>query len=220
MWLKPANDSQSIPSDLHASLTALEHVNKREEKHGVPLRWCVVFIGVLILMIPGWSLHAQSSTSASEYALKAAYLYKLFLFLKWDSPALADPSTPYRLCVMGIDPFGRVLDALEGEVIKGRRLRLTRIRGVDETMGCHVVFISMSEQDTVGTILTALRHRNVLTVGDMDGFAEKGGGLQFVKEHKHIRFLVNLDATRRAGLHISSKLLRLAKIFRKLGDEE
>ena len=55
----------------------------------------------------------------------------------------------------------------------------------------------------------------MLTVGEYDSFLTNGGGIRFFIEDKKIRFEVNLDATDQAQLKISSKLLRLARIFKK-----
>ena len=51
----------------------------------------------------------------------------------------------------------------------------------------------------------------ILTVGEMDHFAENGGAIGFCTEDNKIRFEVNLDAAGKAGLKISAKLLALAK---------
>jgi len=51
----------------------------------------------------------------------------------------------------------------------------------------------------------------VLTIGEIDGFLETGGIINFILEQKKLVFEVNLVAGKRAKLEISSKLLRIAK---------
>jgi hypothetical protein len=51
----------------------------------------------------------------------------------------------------------------------------------------------------------------VLTVSDAPRFAARGGMIEFVREGEHVRFTVNVDAAKRAGLSISSRLLRVAR---------
>jgi hypothetical protein len=55
--------------------------------------------------------------------------------------------------------------------------------------------------------------RNVseLTVSDIPQFAARGGMTQFVADGNRIRFIVNLAAAQRAGLGLSSELLKVAK---------
>ena len=50
----------------------------------------------------------------------------------------------------------------------------------------------------------------MLTVGETDGFARQGGTIGFTMEGDRVRFEINTRAAQRAGLEISSRLLRLA----------
>ena len=79
--------------------------------------------------------------------------------------------------------------------------------------GCHLLFISDSEAESLAAILAALDDRPVLTVADMPNFARAGGiiNLKTTGENK-LRFEINTGTARRAGLKISSKLLNLAEI--------
>jgi YfiR/HmsC-like len=61
-------------------------------------------------------------------------------------------------------------------------------------------------------ILNSVKEASALVVGESEGFAERGGGIQFILENNRLRFAVNVDAVGRAHLTVSSKLLALAKI--------
>jgi hypothetical protein len=61
-------------------------------------------------------------------------------------------------------------------------------------------------------ILTALDHRSLLTVADMDRGAERGVMIELATENNRIRLRINVEAARAAGLTISSNLLRPAEI--------
>ena len=54
---------------------------------------------------------------------------------------------------------------------------------------------------------------NVLTVGETLDFMRKGGMVQLFVENQKIRFAVNTDAVNQTYLKVSSKLLRLGKIY-------
>jgi hypothetical protein len=62
------------------------------------------------------------------------------------------------------------------------------------------------------TTLAALKGRKILAVSDLVEFAQNGGAVRFVTEQNKIHFRINLEAAKKAGLTISSKLLRLAEI--------
>lgn len=61
-------------------------------------------------------------------------------------------------------------------------------------------------------ILSSLRGSSVITVADMEGFLDAGGMIQFLNENDRVRFAINVDASSRAKLKLSSKLLSLAKV--------
>ena len=81
-----------------------------------------------------------------------------------------------------------------------------------ELGGCEILFISGSERANLPEILEELRAAPVLTVGECEDFATRGGEVQFTLEENHVHFLINVDATERAGLKVSSKLLSLAHV--------
>ncbi|MGH7821749.1 MAG: YfiR family protein, partial [Candidatus Binatia bacterium] len=74
------------------------------------------------------------------------------------------------------------------------------------------LFVSASEDRWVPEILSELESDSVLTVGDREGFADRGGMINFRLSENRIRLDINVEATRRAGLRVSSQLLKLARI--------
>jgi len=58
----------------------------------------------------------------------------------------------------------------------------------------------------------------VLTVGEMEGFTERGGMIAFRLKEDIVRFEINLDQVKHAHLKMSSQLIRLAqKVISKDG---
>jgi hypothetical protein len=160
------------------------------------------------------SLYAQMK-SATEYQVKAAFLYNFAKFIDWPSSAFTDPKQPLDICVYGRDPFGPALeDALLGKTIGERRVSLGRAMQFQDLVGCHVVFVGPSAHESAADLANRLKGRAVLLVGESDGFAASGGTIQFTIEDNRVHFVINPDAADRAGLKISSKLLALAKIVR------
>jgi len=151
---------------------------------------------------------AQAAT-ASEYQVKAAFLFNFTKFVAWPPHAFADANTPLVIGVLGRDPFGSYLDdTVRGQSINNRPLVVRRYHNPAEVNNCHVLFISRSESDRLDQIVAALKQRNVLIVTDADG--GKGGVMiRFVTEGNRIRFKIDPEAAKAANLTISSKLLRL-----------
>jgi hypothetical protein len=163
---------------------------------------------LLALLLAAPALAA--APAASEYDVKAAFLYNFTKFVDWPSEAFSDPSS-LRICVLGEDPFGKSLQAVTDEQVGGHKLIVTRTESLARPAGCQVLFISRSEREKLPQILAALKDAPVLTVADTNGFADRGVIINFVLEGSKVRFEINTDAADRAKIKISSKLLQLAK---------
>ena len=147
----------------------------------------------------------------AEYQVKAAYLYGFGRFVEWPATAAVSGDGAFVLCVLGEDPFGRLLDqAAEGAVLKNQPVNVRRIGRPEDGAGCDTLFVSASEQPRLPRILSVLGRQPVLTVGDSPEFAQRGGMIGFSMEGSRVRFTVNLAAAQDAGLMLQSELLRVA----------
>lgn len=148
----------------------------------------------------------------SEYQVKAAFLGKFAYYVEWPKEAFATDDAPLIIGILGRDPFGEQLDQLtENATVGGHPLQLERFARVEEVEACHILFISRSEKRRLSAILEAVGS-GVLTVSELEWFAQSGGMIRLGIEAERIRFEINPEAARRAGLKISSRLLKLARI--------
>ena len=155
-----------------------------------------------------------------EYQIKAVFLYNFVHFVDWPAPAQPRGGQPFRIGVLGTDPFGPALDrAVHGESVNGHPLEVRRFRSVDDVDGCQVLFVSRSEAWRMDRILHHLQGKSILVVSDADNFALDGGMIQFVTENNKIRLRINVLAARAAKLAISSKLLRPSEVVAPGGDK-
>jgi hypothetical protein len=174
-------------------------------------------LAVLVLVVPGAAQPGRTSDGASEYDVKAAYLYNFARFVEWPDPAPHRPSDgTVDICVLGHDPFGGRLDAMMADaVVRGRKVATRRLASASAAAGCHVLFVGVSDEREVSRVLMSLARADVLTVSDMPEFVRLGGMLQFVVQGNRVRFHVNLAACEAAGLRVSSDLLRVASTVRR-----
>lgn len=155
----------------------------------------------------GWLAAGQSP--APEYDLKAAFLLNFARFVEW--PDLA-PGAPVAICVLGKDPFGKALDeVVENRSAGGRRIVVRRISSAAQLGNCQVVFIA-SQEKHLAEILAAAEKARALTVGESEAFLEEGGIIRLLAGDKRVAFEINLEVASRAGLTISSQLLRVARV--------
>ncbi len=170
----------------------------------------LLLISSLCLVVFSGSAHAAGSYQ--EYQVKAAFLYNFLSFVEWPASAHPEKQKEISICVLGEDPFGKSLDALEGREVGERTVAIKRLESPKEMRDCHSVFIGDSEEENLNQVVEYSRKYAVLTIADLDSFAEKGGIIQFTVKDKRIRFKINVTAAGQAGLKISSKLLRVGDI--------
>jgi len=151
---------------------------------------------------------------AEEHLVKSAFIYNFAKFIEWPSGAFADSAAPLVLGVLGHDPMQTALKSVAGKMIGTHPLVIKAAASNESLSACHMLFISGAEHANLASILNRLGHRPVLTIGDSEGYARKGVIINLVKARGKIRFQINLEAAKRCGLNISSKLLKLATIVK------
>jgi hypothetical protein len=153
--------------------------------------------------------------SPNEYQIKADFLYNFAKFVDWPTEALPDTSTSMSLCILGEDPFGIDLEEIvNGKQVNGRELLIKRFEGVHGLDACQILFISSSEKHRLEQIMATLKGSSILTVSETEQFTQLGGIIKFTIEENKVHFEINVDTAEQAGLKISSKLLKLAKVIR------
>jgi hypothetical protein len=157
------------------------------------------------------TMHA--SPVIGEYDVKAAFIYNFAIYIEWPEGFRSNPDRPFVVGVLGKDPFGPAIDrALKGRTVQRRAVVVKRFDRVEDALHCDILFIASPESLNSKHELAVLDRRPVLTIGDVDGFATRGGMINLVMEEKKVRFEINVEAMERAGLKPASQLLRLARI--------
>ena len=152
-----------------------------------------------------------SAQDVTEPALKAAFIYNFAKFTEWPADVVPD-SGPLVMCVVGDAAVGDALErAVKGRMLAGHSMVVSNVASADPQRVCHVLYVSGVTTDQAARVFAGLRDVAVLTISDVEGFTERGGIAQFFFEHGQLRFGVHLESARRARLHISSRLLELAK---------
>lgn len=171
----------------------------------------IALLMMLMLVLPAWQSRAFSAT-VSEYQIKAAFLYNFAKFVDWPSNASNDEKNIFKIGILGDDPFGAEISVIEKKLVRGMPLKIIRAASLSELGGCRVIFLSASIELQLAGILEQLCEKPVLTVGDTSGFAHQGVMINLITVGNKIRFQINQASADRAGLKISSHLLRLAII--------
>lgn len=205
----------------------------------------VLAVAVLVwpFGLPGVGAQTKIDARVAQ-KVKAGYLAHIARFTTWPKSAFKDTKTskaPLVVGVIGPDPHG-VAKAFQTTKLKiqGRTVVLRRLNFVPAPKGkppnpanvvarnnfrtqlqsCHVLFVTGTKQGNWPALRALIAGRPIITVGEPAGFANSGGMIEFVLNHRTGKYdmHINLDAVKQADLKISSDLLRLkdrVKIVKK-----
>jgi hypothetical protein len=165
----------------------------------------------LCVVVAAMQMMPASAQKPTEYDVKAAYLFNFGKFLR--QPDTLDPArqTSFDICVLGRNDFGGTLERLTAnERLNGLPERVVKVPNAAAARSCAILFISSSESDRINQDVADLANAPVLTVSDMPHFLEHSGMIEFEMQGNHVRFSVGLDAVNRAGLTLSSELLKVS----------
>jgi hypothetical protein len=170
------------------------------------------FATIFLLLLSFLRSLAQEG-APTEYQVKAAFILNFAKFVEWPPQAFPDSSAPLVIGVLGDDPFGpHLVNTVRGKMLNGRAIVVRECGGkLEIARGCHVLFVSSSENHRLAELFGGLAGAPVLTVGETGEFTQTGGAISFFLEGNKIRFEIAEQSARRAGLRIDSKLLGLAK---------
>ena len=170
-----------------------------------------------------WSSLPATSTAQSrptEYQIKAAFLSKFAGFVEWPAGSFADSTAPVVIAILGRDPFGEAIDSVvKGKTVRGRAFRIERVDKLAAASSAHIVYVSESKRRQLAAILEQTRDLPLLTVSDIQSFARDGGIVAFGAREERVTLTINAGAAKRAGLRVSSRLLKIARIVGETGDK-
>jgi len=160
----------------------------------------------------GTLLVCGAAHAVDETSLKAAIVYNLLQFAAWPADAVP-PSTALTLCVDPESTLAAPLRVLQGRPVGEHRLEVRDLPSGDAVRRCHALF-----QDPASRTTAAVRRQigsaPVLVVSD-EPRIDDAVIVHLMVAGGRIVFDVQMQAARRSGLQLSSKLLRLAREVRE-----
>lgn len=165
-----------------------------------------IFLILLAFSVP---VDAAARQSSSEYEVKAAFVLNFARYVEWP-PKQHTP--PFRVCLLGSNPFGKRLDAaVADERWHGGPFAVRRVQDVREGRDCHLLYVPAAGTDRFVAAAADVAAWPVLTVGETARFLSSGGMIHLFVDENKVRFSINQTSAQSAGLQISSRLLRLAR---------
>ncbi|WP_129645258.1 YfiR family protein [Peristeroidobacter agariperforans] len=150
---------------------------------------------------------ARADDIAFERAdqLRAAYLFNFLKFVELPHASAA----AIHVCFIGARGVQHALTTSTVDKRIGMRsIATAELPASGSWSGCDVVYLDAAQD--VRTALASAAGNDALTVSEASDFTECGGIIRLFTEDNRLRFAIDVGNARRAGLKISSDLLRLA----------
>jgi hypothetical protein len=170
--------------------------------------------GIALVLVLFSVLFSSLGLAQSVPAKDKASLVALFLkSTDWPTGSFSGPKTPLILGVLGQNPFGVYAQAFATNVVNGRPIVVTNFNAIEEVKGCHLLFVSSSEDNNLARIHEALQNSNVLTMGETDEFIRHGGLIKVMAltPGEKYFFELNKKVLDRSPLKIHPGLLEFGK---------
>ena len=165
------------------------------------MSWLSVFTAATLSVWAG-----QGPAPSLEQQVRAAFIVNFVDYTTWP------PNAPRDLVLCMLVGDAQVLDAATAAVSNGstgRKLSVRRLTSASDVTACAVLFLGKDRKDQ----WPAVRNQagaGILTIGEDEGFLDKGGVINLLQVGTRIRFEINLREANRRGIRLSAKLLRLA----------
>ena len=147
------------------------------------------------------------------FEIEAAFLVQFSKYITWPADRFKTEKSPVIIGIIGRDPFGTKIDRIARRFKSGNRP--VEIRRIKDDMAdadeCHILYVTSAETGKMTEIKKNIAGKSIVLVSDTDNFLNQGGIIDFFISGTKIRFNISLTNSRRIGLKISSKLLKVAK---------
>jgi hypothetical protein len=158
---------------------------------------------------------ARAKARFDALELKTAIIGRVAEFVRWPAECgLDDTERPFEFVVLGDTPLWQHLFSYywdRGVAIAGHRVFIRRARDLDAIGRPHLLFVGPSFGERLEEVVRVLGRAPVLTVGDTDGYAQRGIAINLYVSGELIRFEASRRAFERHRLSPSYRLMALAR---------
>lgn len=176
-------------------------------------RWLTIVLTTAVLPV----FSATGDNDAQRVSqIKAAIVLNVARFVTWPSDQGLGRDQ-MRLCFYRVNILSGAEHTITQNPVAGHAVDTRTIQGIDPADQCDVVLIPGSQVQRFVGESTITGDRPFLTIADLTAAdkvnrAYRGVHVNLVRRGNGVGLEINLDDVDRAGLRMSSKLLKLARI--------
>ena len=162
-----------------------------------------IFLFVLLLLN---TLNAYQS----EEKLKVLIIGKVAKYISWQEK----PKDNFVITVLKNENEDLFSTIYKNKKIKKRPVKINYIDDISQLKDTQILYISKLNTKNLQNIFEQIKDKNIFTVSDIRGFAERGGVMQVYFTSQKVRLRINLDTANKEKLKIKSSLLRITDVIR------
>ena len=155
-----------------------------------------------------------AAPAVEEPELKAAIVFNLLLFIEWPPGREPSQSNPLALCVRSGSPLQAPLERLSGRTVRNAPFEVRVLGPAAAAVGCHALYTDGDAPERAWMARVADTARAVV-IADDTSQANDATSVQLRRLERKLGFDINMPALRAAGVQVSSKLLRLARVIQE-----
>jgi hypothetical protein len=161
---------------------------------------CLIVLALVSMSSPG---KAQSS---NDYKFHSVFMYNFTKYIQWPSN-----SGDFVIGVLGNSGIYADLERLvQNRTVGSQKIVVKKFSSAASVESCNMLFIPSSQSKNLDELKERAKRENILLVTESPGMAQKGSNINFVLKDGKWKFELNEQATKDAGIRVSSELMKLA----------
>ncbi len=176
---------------------------------------CFYKLSLFILLYAGVFLFSLSAYAIDREKVQAKYLKSLSSNVIWPITSVQAKSASFDLCILGENNFKDYLERIytPQSKIQKKPVRVIYLNKAEEAIGCHVLFISLSEASNLESILAVINDKPIMTVSAIRGFIERKGLFQYYMKGTKVKIKGNSVIFTGHVLKINPALSNVIKFY-------
>jgi len=167
------------------------------------------FYLILIALFVFHSSYSQTEIPKAQ----CIFIYNFTRLVEWPE---SFKTGDFVIGVIGnSDVYAELESYTAGKKVAMQNIVVKRIKDLSEVSNCHILFVSYNKSSSLPEILKKTESTPTLIIGEKKNIMSEGAGIGFVLVEDKLKFELNLAASTRNGLKISSKLQEMASNVKK-----
>lgn len=170
----------------------------------------IVFFVLLFIILSVALIPQETELTMAESKIKSGYIFNLCRYTKWSRKEA--PDEPIIISVLGETSWKNKINIPENRKIGQKSVRLRNITQLADIGDSHMLFITGSESHRIEEIVQYVKDKDILTIGDTKGYAEKGVIVNFYTKGLNVLLEINIKAEKTSSVTLAAQLISMSRL--------